>query len=98
MTLALLSMAGIPPLSGFMAKYLVITGVIQGGAIWLAVIMILTSVVSVFYYLRLMVCMFTPIENAGRMVIMRSQTWTLIVLSILMAAFFFGAGLLDYMF
>jgi NADH-quinone oxidoreductase subunit N len=98
MTLALLSMAGIPPLSGFMAKYLVITGVIQGGAIWLAVIMILTSVVSVFYYLRLMVCMFTPIENAGRMVIMRSQTWTLIVLSILMVAFFFGAGLLDYMF
>jgi NADH-quinone oxidoreductase subunit N len=98
MTLALLSMAGIPPLSGFMAKYLVITGVIQGGAVWLAVIMILTSVVSVFYYLRLMVCMFTPLENAGRMVIMRSQTWTLVILSLLMVALFFCAGLLSYMF
>jgi NADH-quinone oxidoreductase subunit N len=98
MTLALLSMAGIPPLSGFMAKYLVITGVIQGGAIWLAVIMILMSVVSVFYYLRLIVCMFTPLENAGRMVMMRSQTWTLVIISFLMIVLFFCAGLLSYMF
>jgi len=98
MTLALLSMAGIPPLSGFMAKYLVITGVMKGGALWLAVIMILTSVVSVFYYLRLMVCMFTPIENAGRMVIMRSQTWALVILSIFMIGLFFCAGFLDQMF
>ncbi|MEY3397700.1 MAG: hypothetical protein RL220_294, partial [Bacteroidota bacterium] len=94
MTLALLSMSGIPPLSGFMAKYLVITNVISGGATWLAIIMILTSAVAVYYYLRIIILMFTPIENAGRMVISGTQNWTLLLLNVAMIGLFFAAGIL----
>ncbi|MBL7943260.1 MAG: NADH-quinone oxidoreductase subunit N, partial [Flavobacteriales bacterium] len=88
MTLALLSMAGIPPLGGFMAKYLVISGVVSQGFVGLAIIMVLTSVVGVYYYLRVIMAMFTPVENAGRMVINRREKWLFLLLSIAMVAFF----------
>jgi NADH-quinone oxidoreductase subunit N len=92
MTLALLSMAGIPPLSGFMAKYLVISGTVQSGYLWLAIVMILTSVVGVYYYLRLIVAMFTPVENSGRIVLRGLQHFVYVLLSFLLVALFFGAG------
>ncbi len=88
MTLALLSMAGIPPLGGFMAKYLVIAGVLSEGHVWLAIVMVLTSVVAVYYYLRIIMAMFTPVENSGRMVINRREQWLFLLLSLLMVALF----------
>ena len=93
MTLALLSMAGIPPLSGFMAKYLVIASALQGGHIALVIIMVLTSVVAVYYYLKLITIMFSPIENAGRIVTGRAERWVLVLLSILLFALTFAAGI-----
>lgn len=96
MTLSLLSMAGIPPLSGFLAKYYVISGVLNGGYLWLVVIMILSSVVAMYYYLKLIIAMFTPIENAGRIVINRSQTIMYSALMFLLVALFFGAGALEW--
>jgi NADH-quinone oxidoreductase subunit N len=95
MTLSLLSMAGIPPLAGFMAKYYIISSVISGGMMWLAVIMILTSVVGVYYYLRVIIQLFTPVENAGRIVLRGLQHYTYILLSILMIALFFAAGFFE---
>jgi len=95
MTLALLSMAGIPPLSGFMAKYFVISSVISSGTIWLAVIMILTSVVGMYYYLKLIIAMYTPVENAGRIVVRGFQHYTYIILSILLVVLFFAAGMFE---
>ena len=95
MTLSLLSMAGIPPLAGFMAKYYIISSVISGGMMWLALIMILTSVVGVFYYLRVIIQLFTPVENAGRIVLRGLQHYTYILLSILMIALFFAAGFFE---
>lgn len=92
LTVALFSMAGIPPLSGFMAKYFVISNVISAGHLTLAIVMILTSVVAMYYYLKLIVAMFTPIENAGRIVITSSQRATFAVFTFLMVALFFGAS------
>lgn len=92
MTLALLSMAGIPPLSGFMAKYFIIGAVIQADQIWLAVIMILSSAIGIYYYLKIIMAMFTPIENAGRIVITDLQRILFIILSIAMVALFFVAA------
>jgi NADH:ubiquinone oxidoreductase subunit 2 (subunit N) len=54
--------------------------------------MILTSVVAMYYYLKLIVAMFTPIENAGRIVITSSQRATFAVFTFLMVALFFGAS------
>ena len=58
MTLALLSMAGIPPLAGFMAKYLIFTIAVSNGFIWLVVIAILASLVGVYYYFKIIIAMF----------------------------------------
>ncbi len=57
MALALLvvffSMAGIPPLAGFFGKFFVFTAAVEAGFWWLAVIGLVTSVVSAFYYIRI---------------------------------------------
>lgn len=59
MTLFLFSLAGIPPTAGFVAKFFVFGAVIQAGQIWLAVIGVLNSVVAVYYYLRLVVNLYS---------------------------------------
>ena len=53
-----LSLAGLPPTAGFVAKYLVFSVAIQAGLLWLAVLGVITSLVSAGYYLRLVVMMF----------------------------------------
>lgn len=61
MTLFLLSLGGFPPLGGFIAKWYVFTAAIDAGYTWLAIIGVLTSVISVFFYLRVIVMMYmTP--------------------------------------
>jgi NADH-quinone oxidoreductase subunit N len=95
MTVALLSMAGIPPLSGFLAKYYVISNVLEHEYLALVIIMILTSAIGAFYYLRLIAAIFTPIENAGRIMISDGMRRTLAVLSVLLIALFFAASLLE---
>ncbi|HEX4346704.1 MAG TPA: proton-conducting transporter membrane subunit, partial [Vicinamibacterales bacterium] len=61
MTCFLLSLGGFPPFGGFIAKWYVFTSALDAGNTWLAIIGVLTSVVSVFFYLRVVVMMFmTP--------------------------------------
>jgi NADH-quinone oxidoreductase subunit N len=60
MTIFMLSLAGIPPLVGFWAKLFVFTAGVQSGWTWLVVIGVLTSVVSVAYYLRVLLHVYTP--------------------------------------
>jgi NADH-quinone oxidoreductase subunit N len=59
MTLFLLSAAGVPPTGGFFAKfYLFRAAVERPELIWLVVAAVLLSVVSVYYYLRIVVAMY----------------------------------------
>jgi NADH-quinone oxidoreductase subunit N len=61
MGIFLVSLAGIPPFGGFMAKFFVFKAAIDTGSswmIWLAVLGILTSMVSLYYYLRVIVYMY----------------------------------------
>lgn len=95
MTIALLSMAGIPPMAGFMAKYFIISGIISTDMVWLAVLMVLTSVVGMYYYLRVIIAMFTPVENAGRIMLRGLQHYTYILLSLLMIILFFASGFFE---
>lgn len=57
MTLFLFSLAGIPPFAGFWGKYYLFFASIKAGLIWLSVIGILLSLVSIYYYLRVIVYM-----------------------------------------
>jgi len=95
MSLALLSMAGIPPLSGFMGKYIIIGQCMSSGMIGLTIVMIITSVVAMYYYLRIIMSMFTPLENAGRVMPEKSQLWMIGICSVLLFVFFFGASIFE---
>jgi len=66
LSLALASLAGIPLTGGFIGKFYLFSAAIQKGYIGLAVIGVLNSVVSVFYYFRLLVYMYMrePGEDA----------------------------------
>jgi NADH-quinone oxidoreductase subunit N len=67
MTVFLLSLGGFPPLAGFIAKWYVFSAAIKAGYYWLAIIGVLTSVVSVFFYLRIVIMMYmTPTESPAR--------------------------------
>lgn len=57
-SMIMFSLAGIPPLAGFFAKYYVFLAAIQAGLYWLSVIGVLTSVVGAFYYLRVVKIMY----------------------------------------
>ena len=63
----LLALAGIPLTGGFFAKYLLFLSLIEGGLWWLAVIAILNSAISVFYYFRVILYMFgkEPLEGSS---------------------------------
>jgi NADH-quinone oxidoreductase subunit N len=58
MTIAMLSLAGIPPLSGFFAKYIILGRAIDGGYVWLVVLAVITSLIGVYYYFRPIISMF----------------------------------------
>lgn len=69
MAIFMFSLAGIPPFGGFLAKYYVFAAAVNSNLTWLAIIGVLTSLVSVYYYLRLVVIMYfgesaTAVSNA----------------------------------
>jgi NADH-quinone oxidoreductase subunit N len=67
MTVFLLSLGGFPPTVGFIAKWYVFSAAIKAGYTWLAILGVLTSVISVFFYLRVVVMMYmTTSETPAR--------------------------------
>lgn len=58
LTVAMLSLAGVPPLAGFMAKYYLFTTALETGMLWLVIISIAGSAISIGYYLRPVVAMY----------------------------------------
>jgi NADH-quinone oxidoreductase subunit N len=66
MAIAMFSLAGIPPLWGFIAKVLVLKAAIDGGLLWLAIVAIICAIIGLFYYLRIVKVMYfdAPVEGA----------------------------------
>ncbi len=58
MTIALLSLAGIPPTAGFFAKYYIFTSAFAAGNVTLVLIAIIASLIGVYYYFRLIIAMY----------------------------------------
>ena len=63
LTLALLSLAGIPPLAGFLGKVLLLQVALAGGLTWLAVFAALNMVIGLYYYLRPVVEMYLRVPE-----------------------------------
>jgi NADH-quinone oxidoreductase subunit N len=64
MSMFMFSLAGIPPFAGFFGKYYVFLAAVKANMTWLAILGVLTSLVSVYYYLRLVVLMYFREGNA----------------------------------
>jgi NADH-quinone oxidoreductase subunit N len=64
MTLFLLSLGGFPPTAGFIAKWYIFSAAIGSGYYGLAIIGVLSSVISVFFYLRIVVMMYMTDRDA----------------------------------
>jgi NADH-quinone oxidoreductase subunit N len=62
LTVFLLSLGGFPPTVGFVAKWYIFNAAVQQGLVTLAVLGVLTSVVAVFFYLRIVVMMYMAEE------------------------------------
>jgi NADH-quinone oxidoreductase subunit N len=58
LSMFMFSLAGIPPFAGFFGKYYVFLAAVKANMAWLAILGVMTSLVSVYYYLRLVVLMY----------------------------------------
>jgi len=58
MAVFMFSLAGVPPTAGFMAKFYVFSAAIKAGYIWLAILGVVAAMISVYYYLRVVVFLY----------------------------------------
>jgi len=65
LTMAMLSLSGIPPFSGFFAKYFIFSEAIRAGHIWLTLFAVINSIISVYYYLKVVFVMFSDGEETA---------------------------------
>ena len=65
LTVAMLSLAGIPLTAGFMAKFFVITVGIQSGLWGLLAVLVIASAIAIYYYLRIIFAMTQSAQTSG---------------------------------
>jgi NADH-quinone oxidoreductase subunit N len=87
MTIAMLSLSGIPPLAGFFAKYFIFVSALSQGFYWLVGIAILGSLIGVYYYFKIIIAMFfrAP-QDESPVTVPADQKALLFVLSLLIVA------------
>lgn len=93
LTIALLSLAGIPPLAGFFAKYLVFIQAIGQGMISLTILAIVTSLIGAYYYFRVIIAMYLQEPSGDQITVSFSQK---ALITLLILAMFALAMLPDY--
>ena len=88
MTVFLLSLGGFPPTAGFVGKWYLFTSAISAGNYGLAIIGVLTSVVSVFFYLRVVVMMYMS-DDMPMMAVTKPSPASLFALGVPVVAIFY---------
>jgi NADH-quinone oxidoreductase subunit N len=88
--LVMLSLAGIPPTAGFVGKFFIFNAVLEDGYIWLVVIAVMNSLVSVYYYLRPVVAMYMEHPDVEDLI---ETPWPMIPVLLLFAIIALGLGL-----
>lgn len=89
-SILLLALAGIPITGGFLAKYYLFLSLISGHLWWLAVIAILNSAISVFYYFRVIMYMFWKEPTEENQFDLSNFTKTPIIASAVITVFLFA--------
>jgi NADH-quinone oxidoreductase subunit N len=79
MLVMLFSLAGVPPMLGFFAKFYVLKAAVDAGMSWLAVAGVIASVIGAFYYLRIVYFMYFGSEGASVESRMAPVQWVALV-------------------
>ena len=79
MTIFMLSLAGFPPSVGFFGKLFLFTSGVSAGYTWLVVLAVLMSVVSVFYYVRVLVPVWSPAPARERVPASFSSSFAIVL-------------------
>jgi NADH-quinone oxidoreductase subunit N len=84
MAIFLISLTGLPPTAGFIGKLYLFAALLDARWIWLAVIGVINSVISLYYYARILRYMFLrePTEQGSSLKILRSEAVILLILII----------------
>ncbi len=87
MAIFMLSLTGLPPTVGFIGKFFIFRAAIDAGQIWLALVGVITSLISAYYYLRVVVVMYMQAGEPET----RSEAWLNATIGLTAAAtFVFG--------
>src|SRR5438105_15910149 len=78
MSIFMLSLAGFPPAVGFFGKLFLFTAGVSAGYTWLVVLAVLMSVVSVFYYVRVLIPIWAPSPRLARVPLPFRSTATVV--------------------
>ncbi|MFN3270721.1 MAG: NADH-quinone oxidoreductase subunit N, partial [Candidatus Kapaibacteriota bacterium] len=65
MSVFMLSLAGIPPFAGFFGKYFLFLSAIKAGYLWLTIIAVISSIISMYYYIGLILAMYFKEQKEG---------------------------------
>ena len=65
-SICLFSLAGIPPLAGFIGKYMIFTQAMSAGLIWLTILAIIFSLIGVYYYFKIVIAMYLQPTDHNR--------------------------------
>ncbi len=79
MLVLLFSLAGVPPMMGFFAKYGVLAAAVEAGLIWLAIGGVIASVIGAYYYLRIVYYMFFGEAEETLSMQMSPAAWVMLV-------------------
>ena len=88
MLIFMLSLGGIPPTAGFMGKLWLFSAAIESGLVWLAVIFVVNSVISLYYYYRIVVFMWLKDEQLGSEITLSPALATALVIAVIGSLFF----------
>jgi NADH-quinone oxidoreductase subunit N len=87
MAIFMLSLTGLPPTVGFVAKFYVFRATLDAGYLWLALVGVLTSLISAYYYLRIVINMYM---REGEGLALSRPVLNLAVGATALATFIFG--------
>lgn len=94
MLIAFLSLAGMPPLAGFIAKIFVFAAAVKTGMVWLAFIGVLNSIVGLYYYLTVLKYVYLYRSDDEQKPLLISRPYTIaisiLILGILIVGTLFG--------
>lgn len=80
LSMFMFSLTGVPPFAGFVGKYYLFTSAVQSNLTWLAILGVVTSIVSAYYYLRVVVMMyFREPSEAGEIEVPRPALVSLVI-------------------